>query len=145
MQVLIDTARIPPAHVRSRSMPANPAPTPQDLIAAVMSDDAFPTVAAIARASGRSYQTIHRWAHGKVGAITQDDMADLLSDIELRPEDYGVKPSTEWKRRRLQRGPGAEIIDLGDTPPAWFADAQSALHAKLDTILSRLDDLEHMR
>lgn len=106
--------------------------TPQDLIAAVIADGEYPSAAAIARTSGRSYQTIHRWAHGKVGNISQDDMADLLIDLELRPEDYGVKPSTEWKRRRLQRGPGAAVID-----PAHG----ELLAAMLDGIATRVGDI----
>lgn len=109
--------------------------TPQDLIAALIADEEYPSVAAIARASGRSYQTIHRWSHGKVGAITQDDMADLLVDLDLAPDDYGVRPSTEWKRRRLQRGPGPAVIDAAEM------QRLEQLAAALDAIGARVSDI----
>ena len=112
--------------------------SPQDLIAALKAHDDFGTPAAIARASGRSYQTIHRWATGKVGQISQDDMADLVFDLGLDPEDFGVRPSRGWRERRgVHSGAGA-----GGGPPAWFTEAMDAqMHVLLD-IQRRLKDLE---
>lgn len=108
--------------------------TPQDLLAQLLEESDFGTVADIARASGWNYQRLHRWSKGSVGAeaIPQDDLADLLVDLERKPDDYGVRPSLAWKRKQLQRGPGAAIID-----PAQ-ADQLAAM---LEGIVSRVSDV----
>lgn len=113
------------------------ATTPQDLLVQLLEESDFATVADIARASGWNYQRLHRWSKGSVGAeaIPQDDLADLLVDLERRPEDYGVRPSLAWKRKRLQRGPGASLIDAAEM------HRLEQLAAALDAIGARVSDI----
>ena|SRR5690606_2833384 len=120
------------------AMPAD-GPTPQDLIAQIIDQTEYRDVAEIARASRWNYQRILRWANGSTGGITQDAMADLLVDLELNYEDFGVRPSKVWRDRTTDQL--APIADRLDEIPVILAEIRAlaldvqaiARHLQIDT------------
>lgn len=118
-------------------MEGSPSVDTRGLIQAIIATGEFPTLASISRHSGRSYQTIHRWANGKVN-VSHDDMADLANDLQLDPESLGIRPSREWLRRTGVKGDGG-----WGPPPIVEAQVATLLDrtADLPQILARLDNM----
>lgn len=113
---------MPPArHATLRRMDA------KELIATLLREPDFGSVADIARASGWNYQRLHRWSKGSVADIGQDDLADLLVTLDREPQVYNVVPSLSWRRRRdNQRVLADDLIP------------------QLDRILERVQDVPEM-
>ena len=86
-----------------------------------------------ARANDVGVVTVNRWVNGRV-RVPERKLAKAISAVGADPADYGIA-------RAVLRDPGANPVTM-DEEPAWFTEAQDALHAKLDMIIR---NLEHMR
>lgn len=108
--------------------------TPEELVARLLASPDYGTVAEIARAAGWNYQRLNRWSKGSGGQISQDDMADLLGALELRPEDFDIRPSLIWRRAHERAADQTEA-------PAWFTKEMERYFEALAELDRKLSDL----
>lgn len=94
-------------------------PSAQELVEQLVNDEGY-TPADIAAAGKMSPSTVYRWQEGLANARPRS-LSLVLKGLGKDPVDYGLP----------------RVRD--EDPPAWAV----AMDAKLDEILSRLDDAEH--
>lgn len=86
-----------------------------------------------ARANEVGVVTVNRWVNGRV-RVPERKLAKAIAAVGADPADYGIA-------RVVLRDPGAALVTM-DEEPAWFTEANDALHAKLDLIIDMLKRME---
>lgn len=89
-------------------------------------EDRHLTQEEFARANDMGIATANRWINGKVN-VNERKLAKAIAAVGANPSDYGLDAAAA----------GFQPLTASETPPPWWDNQATTLHAKLDELLQQ--------